>query len=945
MGLDSDLGIDSIKRVEILSEMQERIPGLPEAKPEDLGRFQMLRDVVTFLGAVSVAVATPQVSATPSSAVEQTLLAVVSEKTGYPVEMLDLDMGLDSDLGIDSIKRVEILSAMQEQMPGLPEAKPEDLGRFQTLRDVVTFLSGSVAAAPVQAETVMPPKEAAKAVEPSIEYGIDRRVLTAVPLAQEQNAVEIADEAEFWVSDNGTDLTTCIVDELRTRNFAAKKIALDDLSHIKVPETLGGLVIVSPEDAHSLFLKSAFALLQKAAPALRKAAKQGGAVLVTVSRLDGAFGLGTLDIQAEPASGGLAGLAKTASHEWPDVRCKAIDLAADFDLVADAATAVVDEVLSTGVLEVGVSQSRRLTLRLEPQPIGAGLAASPVEPGDVVVVSGGARGVTAEVAVALSKAWRPTLLLLGRSKRPSGEPAWLAGLDSEAAIKKALLAKKRSLTPKKLDAEYRSVEANREIQRTIARIEEAGGKAVYCPCDVRDADAVRAIVEKAREEYGPVRGLIHGAGVIADRLIEDKTVEQFGEVYGTKVEGLQALLDAVGSDDLKFMVLFSSSTGRFGRTGQVDYAVANEVLNKTAQQQSRFRPNCRVVSVNWGPWAGGMVTPSLRKVFEQEGVELIDLQAGAEYLMREIAQPPVSPCEVVILGAKREVSRTALSEAFTLDVDVKRFPILASHVMDGHAVVPVALMAEWLAHGALHGNPGLRFTGLDGLRVYKGIVLNPGETRALRVCAGKAEKAGAAQRVVMELHGADASGRDVLHARATVVLGSQFESNECRIGAFPTRPLALKIGDIYETKRLFHGPGLQALESIKGCSIEGIVARAKPSPAPAQWIEGPLRNSWLADPMALDASFQSMIVWSFETNGSGSLPTALGTYRQFRAAYPKKGVKIAARIKERTAHRAVADVEFVDPDSGQLVARIEDYECVIDPSLNEAFQKNELSGE
>ena len=113
----------------------------------------------------------------------------------------------------------------------------------------------------------------------------------------------------------------------------------------------------------------------------------------------------------------------------------------------------------------------------------------------------------------------------------------------------------------------------------------------------------------------PIRGIIHGAGVLADARIEDKTHEQFERVYATKVAGLRALLHAVEPDELRALVLFSSSTGRFGRTGQVDYAIANEVLNKLAQQQARRLPRCRVVSVNWGPWDGGMVNAALKNGF------------------------------------------------------------------------------------------------------------------------------------------------------------------------------------------------------------------------------------------------------------------------------------------------------------------------------------------
>src|SRR5262249_60421816 len=61
------------------------------------------------------------------------LLEVVSEKTGYPAGMLDLGMALDADLGVDSIKRVEILSAFQDRLPTAPAVKPGHLGSPPTL--------------------------------------------------------------------------------------------------------------------------------------------------------------------------------------------------------------------------------------------------------------------------------------------------------------------------------------------------------------------------------------------------------------------------------------------------------------------------------------------------------------------------------------------------------------------------------------------------------------------------------------------------------------------------------------------------------------------------------------------------------------------------------------------------------------------------------------------
>src|SRR5262249_21220011 len=158
-----------------------------------------------------------------------------------------------------------------------------------------------------------------------------------------------------------------------------------------------------------------------------------------------------------------------------------------------------------------------------------------------------------------------------------------------------------------------------------------------------------ALLDEARRAYGPIRGVVHGAGVLADAHIEDKTPEQFDAVYQTKVDGLMGLLAATATDDLRAVVLFASSTARFGRVGQVDYASASEVRNRSACHEAARRPGCRVVSMNWGPWDGGMVTPALKQLFAGEGIGVIPLEAGANLLIDELRAGVQGPPEVVVL--------------------------------------------------------------------------------------------------------------------------------------------------------------------------------------------------------------------------------------------------------------------------------------------------------
>ena len=955
MQLDADLGIDSIKRVEILAALQERLPEAPVIGPEHLGTIRTLGQIVEFLGGgqEEVGPAPPPIATTSpavpaASLVHAALIEVVSEKTGYPAEVLEPGMQLDADLGIDSIKRVEILAALQERLPEAPVIGPEHLGTIRTLGQIVEFLGGGGSEAAPSPQPSLTRGEGVIPTPSVIAEPVRRIVPSAVPLerADAREVFRLSPGGEVWVLDDGSDLTPSVLERLAEGGLRGRRISRSEIGGLSKPAALAGLILLAPASgSDDSTILDAFRLLRAASPGLRK----GGSAFVTVSRLGGSFGLDGLSASADSTAGGLAGLAKTAGHEWPEVHCKAIDLDPSLP-TTEAASAIVEEMTLRGPSEVGVSASGRSKIVLKSVAIDGTSGVAPLSPGDVVIITGGARGVTAEVAVALAGSFRPTIAILGRSPAPSSEPDWLAPLVDEAEIKRALHARANGhSTPQAIGEQFRQVSANREVLANLRRIEEAGAKVVYRPVDVRDRAAVQSAVASLRSELGPIRGLVHGAGVLADRRIEDQTDEQFARVFETKVAGLDALLRAIGSDDLRTLVLFSSSTARFGRTGQVAYAAANEILNKRARHEAQGRPDCRVVSVNWGPWAGGMVTPSLRPLFEAEGIALIPTSEGAKYLVEELRAPGERPVEVVILGGGGpdpdflkpepiEELSPALQKVFERPLDVASTPILKSHVMDGRPVLPMALILEWLAQGAMTRNPGMSCLGVDDLRLLKGVVLREALPETIRVLAGKAVRREGCSVVPVELRGVLADGREVLHARAEVVLGDRHAGAPTAIDEPSLLPYTISPREIYRDV-LFHGPDLQGIVAVEGCGKLGIVATVSAAPAPSTWVDRPLRNQWLTDPLALDCAFQMMILWSVERTGSGSLPTFVGRYRQFRRAFPPEGVRVVARVTESGPHKARADVDFLD-ERGEPVARIEDYECVIDASLKSAFRRN-----
>jgi NAD(P)-dependent dehydrogenase (short-subunit alcohol dehydrogenase family) len=866
--------------------------------------------------------------------------------------MLELDMGMDSDLGIDSIKRVEILSAIQERLPGSPVIGPEHLGTLHTLGEIARHLGAGAA------QSVSPPEQHAKpelpgqadaAVNQSNNFlPVNRSTIVPFPVADKPQKLHLTKNGAIWVTDDGSGFSAQLCDLISASGRSVHMVSIEDAFMNAPGGDIAGLVICAPSSGTSdTFYENAFLLLKSSAPLLRRAGENGGALFAAVLRLDGSFGCGDNTVLADPLSGGLAGMVKTAAREWGEVSCKAIDIGLFADSAAEA-RAVADELFLAGPTEVGLTPAGRTTLKAVDLPPLPEPATLPLQAGDVVVITGGGRGVTAAAAVALAQAYKPLLVLLGRSREPQEEPEWLVSLSDESLIKRAILDHaSEKLHPREIEERYRSVIAGRELKETMALVAQAGGQAVYRSIDIRDTAAVSSLCKEIRSTYGPIRGIVHGAGVLADRLIMDKTLEQFVLVYGTKVAGLRALLTATAADELRFIALFASTSGRFGRSGQIDYAVANEILNKMAQDESRRRPDCRCVSINWGPWDGGMVTPALKRVFAEEGIDLIGLQQGGELLVREIAAAG-EPVEIVALAGTTAASLAApqpqsikpLTEAFTVALTVEDFPFIRSHVIDGKAVLPMAMIVEWLAHGALHGNPGFRFHGFNNLRICKGVIFERGTSCQLSIMAGRAEKHEALFVVPVELTG---NGGTILHARADILLATKLPEGIRSIVDLPTTPYVPGNGSLYDHERLFHGPDLQGIEQVVGCSAKGITALVKAAPKPENWIKQPLRNIWLTDPLVVDSAFQLMILWSFERSGSGSLPSFAGRYRQFQDSYPLEGAQIVIKVTAERDHGATADIEFFDRNSGKLIARMEDYQCVIDPSLQKAFSRNQLT--
>ncbi|BBO73640.1 hypothetical protein DSCW_10570 [Desulfosarcina widdelii] len=952
MDIEADLGIDSIKRVEILSAMEERMPQLPQVTPDMVGSLKTLGQICYFLAAeetssssVENSCQTPEASnsdADAAVAVQNTLLSVVSELTGYPVDMLGLEMDIEADLGIDSIKRVEILSAMEERMPQLPQVTPDMVGSLKTLGQICDFLAGGGSAIAAQLEPAIPQPVTSEPNTTSIE--IPRQIVDVVVLP-EQSGRKLRIAAGRWIGvlDDKTDFVKAVVRCLEKSDFSCRMLDKDQIADASNLSGLTGLILCEGTDPETAFLAA-----KAAAAKLSDAALTGDAFFAAITRLDGAFGFtGNPFDHAE--QGALAGLVKTARLEWPSVACRVLDISPDFNDIELAAERAVAELLTVSPqdpVEIGLFPGKRVTLQPVPAETSDGIL--DLKSSDVVAITGGARGVTAACALALAHASGAAIALIGRSPAPFQVPSWLAGIQDEAAMKKAIVNHAfadAQPTPKELEAEFKRQKANQAIAGILQHLADAGVQAAYFSADVTRAEGLKSAFSKIRKNLGQISAVIHGAGVLHDRLIVDKSPEQFRQVYSTKVQGFKNLIEVTASDRLRHLVLFSSVSARTGNTGQCDYAMANEVLNKMARVVAQQRPDCRVSAINWGPWDGGMVTPSLKKAFQEQHIDLIPVEAGADFMVAEMKNADPAPVEVLIgsmletPSVEDEANETAMGLLERRELDLLRYPVLASHVIGGKPVVPFALIGEWIGHGAVKENPGFTLHGIDDFRLLSGIRIEQ-EKKLVRLLAGKARKNGNGWHVAVELRNGVKNGKDVIHSRARALLVDRlpdaptYKGN----GKNGSRPYPRDLDAVYG-EILFHGDQLRAIQHIEAYSDHGMTARLTGAPKPEAWMQDPIRERWTADPMVLDGAFQMAIVWCFEQTGSVCLPSYAQSYRQYRPSFPESGVTAVMTVTRHTHRKMVADFTFLDADE-QIIATLTGYEATVDQALIHAFRNN-----
>ncbi|BCY18920.1 hypothetical protein hrd7_27690 [Leptolinea sp. HRD-7] len=573
----------------------------------------------------------------------------------------------------------------------------------------------------------------------------------------------------------------------------------------------------------------------------------------------------------------------------------------------------------------------------------------------IVLVSGGGRGITAECVKEMAKEYPCHYILLGRSTldKFSDDPSLMNKSDAE--IKNYLIqmcvAESKKPTPQHIEKEFKQLRAKQEIISTLKLLEQSGARAEYKPVDISDSHSVQSAVKDVTQRIGPITGIIHGAGTLADKRIEKKTPEDFEKVVSPKVDGLRNLLEAVPATNLDFLVLFSSIVGVFGNIGQADYAIANEVLNKTAYKVKQENPNCRVLSVNWGPWDTGMVTPELARAFAERNMPVIPTEAGTRTLVNLLSAEYAEtrePVQVVVgsIPTRPPVALSGHLNTYYINrkLVLDKNPFLFDHKIGDNPVLPATCAASWVASACEQLYPGYFFSKIENYKVLKGIVFESPSDRVYTLELKETQKDETGRiRFDARVTSKNKKGLPVFHYSLNVELEREQPISPVHTIALQEmtgNQLPISGSSLYADGTLFHGPSFQGVKRVLHISEGRILLECNlPAIPPEKQGQFPTQTT---NPFIYDAIVQSLLIWSQQYYESPCLPSELEKLEHFKAIPFNHDCLVDMQIISHSSTHVVADIRVTDV-KGNVYVVFRNLKGTISPLLRRLIGKKPVS--
>lgn len=557
---------------------------------------------------------------------------------------------------------------------------------------------------------------------------------------------------------------------------------------------------------------------------------------------------------------GGAALARTLHLEAPQVATCVIDLPIDH---AQAVEWTVAEALATaaGFTEARYDEEGRrwepvlrllehdkMTRRQGDKVIGTQdpVTLSPphpvtplsLGPQDLLLVTGGGKGITAECALALAESTGVKLALWGRSQP----------------------------------------QADAELMTNLDRLTEAGVTFHYHAVDVTDAGAVQAAVQATQAVLGPITALLHGAARNAPQSLRTLSEVDFQRTLAPKVTGLRHLLAALDPMKLRLVVGFGSIIARLGLPGEADYAVANDWMAAMLQRHQAAHPHCRTLTIDWSVWAGAGMGERLGTLngLMHQGITPIPLDQGVAMLQQLLAQVDQLPPTVVVAGrygtpttlrvAQPELPFRRFLEQVRVQVpgvelvvdatlSGENDPYMNDHVFRGDRLFLAVLGLEAMAQAAMALTGATVPPVFEQVQFHRPIVVPPGSEVTIRLAALRRENG----EVAVVLRSAE-TGFQSDHFQAICRFGEPVLTGNCGKALEPFPLLQLDPGQELYEQLFFHKGRFRRVHGYRQVAAQTMVAELTPNDEQPWFGRYLPQELVLGDPGARDATIHAIQV-------------------------------------------------------------------------------------
>ncbi|MBF0410505.1 MAG: SDR family NAD(P)-dependent oxidoreductase [Candidatus Riflebacteria bacterium] len=733
----------------------------------------------------------------PEMSIEDTVLSVIEEISGYPKSMIKPDLDLEADLGIDTLKIFEIGGRLRSIYPNVSRKKVE-LIQLRTMKGILNIFRNATDqnsdATELISETPSEknhPKTGIKSLQrfllQTLRGKLDFAAYPSINWTENMHLTIKSSDNSMW---NENFVRQLSLSKISANVWNPQSADFEMLENGKLPSELGNCEIyVHTITAGHFSRKTRRSFYQKEILSLFLICRLLGKRLKALVILFDTFhssGTGFL-------TGVLPAFCQSVEKDFPGLMARAVSIE-KFSEDESEMKRIVDHCLITGLPSfVGLSLNDEITFQEAiPKKITSSeehLSALKryLNSESVVLATGGGSGITAHVLRKLAQEYQPRLIILGRSSERN-----------------------------ELAREFRNL----------------GSEVWYISCDLSDGPAVDRAAELIKKVTSHIDLLVHGAGIEISRNLANKTPEEIDKVYRVKVAGLVNLLDAVGEENVGTVASFSSVASFYGNPGQVDYAAANGFLNQFAGSgKTRF------LTLAWSAWEKiGMASRGpVYEILKSNEVEFIDPDIGVDFFLKELNDFLHNTSEKLrtvgffgqlgdALGASVSHPKLLSSEIGSFLVDPVADPWLKDHSIDGRVIVPAVISLSGLIEGLLPPNGKYPdWISFENLRFFVPVKTSFSESVKFQIRKTSSEyelwagQASDTSNSRMRLH---------LSCRPDFIPPDMAEKNRWRDDVYRMKlllsesdlPFTLE-GEVSEKENLkhvlFHGPAFQVLDRVR----------------------------------------------------------------------------------------------------------------------------------